>query len=84
MTEVVCPHFVNGLCSIYDTRPSCCRNFPNRNLGMFCADSKCDEDCANCKDKCCTHIVAPSPDLVIAVLSITCSECQNIYCNRDK
>lgn len=25
-----CPFFENGLCSIYETRPRCCRDFPNK------------------------------------------------------
>ena len=75
----VCPYFKDELCSIYDQSPQCCRSFPNRTSGMFCADSKCDEDCINCKDKCCRHIEGEGTD-VLELLNISCSECQNKYC----
>ena len=61
--SISCPYLnADELCSIYETRPSCCRNFPNRNTGMFCSETKCvydalgNLDCANCKDKCCKHL----------------------------
>lgn len=76
---IVCPYFNDELCSIYDQRPQCCRSFPNRTSGMFCADSKCDEDCISCKDKCCRHIEGEGTD-VFELLNISCSECQNKYC----
>jgi hypothetical protein len=86
-----CPHLnEKELCSIYETRPSCCRNFPNLNKGMFCSDSykRCVYDslgnlnCANCKDKCCNHLEMKTFD--IKLLNISCVECKEKYCNKDK
>jgi Fe-S-cluster containining protein len=85
--SIRCPYLNNDeLCSIYETRPSCCRNFPNRTLGMFCSETKCvydalgNLDCANCKDKCCSHLEMEVFD--IKLLDISCSTCKEVYCAR--
>ena len=82
---VKCPYLTeNELCSIYEDRPKCCRNFPNRNPGMFCSETKCvydnlgNLDCVNCKDKCCNHLEMEVFD--IKLLDITCIECNEKYC----
>ena len=83
--SISCPYLnADELCSIYETRPSCCRNFPNRNTGMFCSETKCvydalgNLDCANCKDKCCKHLEMSVFD--IKLLDISCSTCKETYC----
>ena len=83
--SITCPYLnADELCSIYETRPSCCRNFPNRNTGMFCSETKCvydalgNLDCANCKDKCCKHLEMEVFD--IKLLDISCSTCKETYC----
>ena len=78
---IVCPHFKDEKCSIYNVRPECCRNFPNRQKGMFCSESVCIETCAECKDKCCRHIEATENKDIISLLNLTCSECREKYCN---
>lgn len=87
---MICPYFKNELCSIYDKRPSCCRNFPNRTEGMFCSDSECvytvegELDCENCLDKCCRHIVADKVEDILKVLDTSCEDCKTIYCKDDR
>ena len=81
---MICPYFKNELCTIYETRPLCCRNFPNREEGMYCSTSKCDNDCLNCKDKCCRHIAIKDLTNFIQILDITCDTCKRIYCNTKK
>jgi len=85
--SISCPYLnADELCSIYETRPSCCRNFPNRNTGMFCSETKCvydalgNLDCANCKDKCCKHLEMEVFD--IKLLNISCSTCKETYCSK--
>ena len=85
--SISCPYLnADELCSIYETRPSCCRNFPNRNTGMFCSETKCvydalgNLDCANCKDKCCKHLEMSVFD--IKLLDISCSTCKETYCSK--
>ena len=80
-----CPYLdKDERCSIYETRFSCCRNFPNRNTGMFCSEAKCvynslgNLDCANCKDKCCNHLEMEIFD--VKLLDISCVECKEKYC----
>jgi hypothetical protein len=90
-----CPYLdEQGLCSIYPQRFSCCRNFPNRTKGMFCAETtRCvyDEngnlDCFNCKDKCCNHLDIPDDTPiweVVRLLDISCNTCKEIYCGNSK
>jgi hypothetical protein len=85
--SINCPYLnADELCSIYETRPSCCRNFPNRNTGMFCSETKCvydalgNLDCANCKDKCCKHLEMEVFD--INLLDISCLTCKETYCSK--
>ena len=80
-----CPYLdKDELCSIYENRFSCCRNFPNRNSGMFCAEAKCvydalgNVDCMNCKDKCCNHLEMEVFDAKL--LDISCLDCKEKYC----
>jgi hypothetical protein len=87
----VCP-FLNEaeLCSIYEDRPACCRNFPNR-PSSFCGDAhRCNLNCVACKDKCCKHIcMLPSmaasggdiitPTMFIEALSISCEQCHQTW-----
>ena len=82
---ISCPYLdENELCSIYEVRPSCCRNFPNGNSGMFCSDTVCvydslgNLDCKNCKDKCCKHLEMEIFD--IKLLDISCTKCKEVYC----
>jgi hypothetical protein len=71
-----CNHLTKeGLCDIYDTRPECCRNFPNR-LHPNCVDAyRCDTDCENCKDKCCENVTLTHDDFVKS-LNINCNDCK--------
>ena len=84
-----CPYLdENELCSIYDNRPNCCRNFPNRESGMFCSTTVCvydaagNLDCMNCKDKCCNHLEMEVFD--IKLLDMSCSTCKATYCSTEK
>jgi len=81
---MICPYLKNELCTIYDIRPACCRNFPNTGAGMFCSDANCDSNCAACVDKCCKHLEANSDDAeaIIKVLSVTCSSCKSMYVQK--
>lgn len=89
VTQIIrCPLLdSNGLCTIYENRPSCCRNYPNKTEGMFCNDNKCiyDEqgnlDCFNCKDKCCNYLRMDTFDL--DKMNISCEECKEVYCNDE-
>ena len=86
-----CPYLdEQELCSIYEARPGCCRNFPNSTPGMFCEASavKCtydaagNLDCFSCKDKCCRHLAIPDFTPVwevVKLLDISCIECKEIY-----
>ena len=85
-TVMICQHFnEKELCDIYDTRPKCCRTFPNLN-SKFCIDNhRCiykdgKLDCVNCKDKCCRHIYTKDNQTVISALDIDCEECTQIWC----
>lgn len=84
---MICIYFKEEKCSIYEDRPSCCRNFPNRSEGMFCSKTKCvydkdnNLDCANCTDKCCRHLEMDIFD--IKLLDISCSECKEKYCFKE-
>lgn len=72
-----CPYLTKEeLCSIYDNRPKCCRNFPNRQEGSFCyIPNRCNLNCKECKDKCCNYIsLDESGDFIIS-LDITCDKC---------
>lgn len=86
--EVICPHLNSEeLCSIYERRFNCCRNFPNRTSGMFCSTTtKCvytyqgELDCFNCKDKCCKHILVEiDKQFNSAILDIDCITCTEKY-----
>lgn len=86
--EIVCPHFTaDELCGIYENRYSCCRNFPNRQTGMFCASTtRCiydvdgNLDCKNCLDKCCRHIwVGADKEFDPSVLKMDCLTCSETY-----
>ena len=69
---------VDELCSIYDKRPTCCRNFPNRN-NIKCIDSnRCDLNCEKCTDKCCKHIYIYDKN-VISSLNIKCNDCNQVW-----
>ena len=86
-----CPYLdEQEMCSIYLSRPSCCRSFPNNTPGMFCetSSSKCtydlqgNLDCFNCKDKCCNHLAIPESTpvwKVIELLNISCGDCKKTY-----
>ena len=87
VTNVIkCPLLSDeGLCTVYETRFSCCRNFPNKNEGMFCSDKKCvfdangNIDCMNCKDKCCNYLAMDVFDTKL--LDMSCEECKETYCS---
>lgn len=76
----ICPYLNSDeLCSIYNIRPECCRNFPNKS-NPKCVDAfRCDLDCKNCKDKCCKHILltvdSDYESDFIASLNIKCDSC---------
>ena len=87
VNEITCPHLdANERCGIYETRPSCCRNYPRLDEGMFCNNSKCvydtqgNLDCASCKDKCCEHLRMEAFDL--RLLDMNCEECKETYCSK--
>ena len=89
-----CPYLdEQELCSIYSTRPGCCRSFPNSTPGMFCESSasKCvydfagNLDCLSCKDKCCNHLAIPETTPiweVIKLLDVSCVTCKEIYVDK--
>lgn len=77
---LTCPNFIDNQCAIYETRPLCCRSFPNRTEGTYCSTTTCKDDCNTCLDKCCTHLDIPDNSNVYDLLNITCSECTNKYC----
>ena len=87
-----CPFlYENELCSIYPYRFSCCRNFPNRNPGMYCENTVCvydsqDQlDCGNCKNKCCNHLnIDDHAHIwdVINSLDMSCDNCKEKYCKE--
>jgi hypothetical protein len=88
---MICPYLdENKLCSIYEFRFNCCRNFPNKETGMFCSettrcvyDAKGNVDCFNCKDKCCEHLEIPDNTPiweVVKILNISCIKCKETYC----
>jgi len=80
-----CPYLtVDELCSIYDQRPDCCRNFPKTVTGFIAG--RCDLDCKNCRDKCCNYIELdslsdnpPKPIDFIRSLSVKCDDCRQCY-----
>lgn len=91
---MICPFLKDELCSIYNDRPSCCRNMPNSTPGMFCYDHlKCvydsdgNVDCKNCADKCCKHLQIPDNTSKLDVLrhlTMTCDECKVKYDSAPK
>ena len=88
MNRIVCPylHPVSETCTIYDKRFSCCRNYPQKEEGMFCNDSKCvydangNLDCGSCKDKCCKHLAMDV--FKIELMDMSCQECKSVYCDK--
>jgi len=91
-----CPYLdKQELCSIYSTRPGCCRSFPNGTPGMFCESSASacvydaigNLDCFSCKDKCCNHLAIPKTtpvEKVINLLDISCARCKEIYVDKEE
>ena len=86
--NIVCPYLdSNELCSIYEDRPLCCRNYPGKGIKFpFTNHIKhtCDQDCANCVGKCCESISVlkwqTSPEDIIRHLSISCDSCNKTFC----
>ena len=84
---VRCPYLTEDeLCSIYETRPECCRSFPNRNSPNCYVPDYCDLDCKNCKDKCCNYISLdsessnpPKPIDFYRSLDIKCDNCTQCW-----
>jgi Fe-S-cluster containining protein len=68
---ITCPFFKNWKCSIYENRPSCCKNYPQKDA--YCTNKKCklwvknidwklessNPLCFECKKKCCERILVP-------------------------
>ncbi|WP_082542395.1 MULTISPECIES: YkgJ family cysteine cluster protein [unclassified Mesorhizobium] len=82
-----CPFLTaDELCSIYDTRPECCRSFPSKSPNCFVPDW-CDLDCRNCKDKCCNYISLDDKTKTLPAdfyrsLDIKCEDCTHCW-SRD-
>ncbi len=79
-----CPYLSKEeLCSIYDSRPSCCRSFPNRTNSNCYIPDYCDVDCKNCKDKCCNYISLSTgtnePIDFFNNLNIECDNCTQCW-----
>ncbi|HEX7586133.1 MAG TPA: hypothetical protein VF390_00660 [Patescibacteria group bacterium] len=69
---VVCPFLVDNVCSIYEKRFSCCKNFPRKG-NFYCSDSDCKirkkgirkntkkgtAVCVTCRYNCCSQILVP-------------------------
>lgn len=85
----VCPYYTEqGLCSIYERRPQCCRSYPGKGKKFPFADHVshiCDSDCPNCKTRCCTQItilknVIQTPEEFILGLDHSCANCKKEFC----
>jgi len=69
---ITCLFYKENKCSIYKIRPSCCRNYPQKN--WYCSSEECflllrgldwkneqsNNDCLSCKKKCCERILVPN------------------------
>lgn len=88
--NIPCPFLNGSLCIIYNERPSCCRNFPNKE--GICADYECDllnsdpdvEACKLCKNQCCARISYPknmeiNKKFVNNLLNMDCKTCSELY-----
>jgi hypothetical protein len=73
-----CPNLVDGLCRIYESRPQCCRNFPNREHPNCIDAYRCDLNCKDCVDKCCNHILLTDEGFVQS-LNIECDSCKQTW-----
>ena len=81
-----CPYLTKDeLCSIYETRPECCRSFPSKSPNCYVPEW-CDLDCKNCKDKCCNYISLdsktgnePKPIDFYRSLNIKCENCTQCW-----
>ena len=86
--SVICPYLDSKeLCSIYEDRPSCCRNYPGKGIKFPFTDHikhTCNEDCINCVYKCCKHINVLkdkiSPQDIIERLTMSCNSCGKTFC----
>lgn len=86
----VCPYLdKDELCSIYDTRPECCRNYPGKGIKYPFTTKEihsCDSNCSACVDKCCKnvqvpiHIIDPPPEFFIKAHSGSCADCPKTFC----
>jgi hypothetical protein len=87
---ITCPYLKDDLCSIYDTRPTCCRNYPGKGR-KFPFSKKvihtCDSVCSACptEKKCCSNIMVtipnPTPEQVYKFLDQTiCETCNKDFC----
>ena len=83
-----CPHLNSEeLCNIYETRPTCCRNFPGKAKKFPFSDRvihTCNQQCNTCVDKCCKQIFLatehPVPDDFIKSLTTECADCGAKFC----
>ena len=89
-TTVKCPFLIDHMCSIYNDRKNCCRNFPNKN--GICAEYTCllennDSDpsiCTECGNTCCKRIVYPKDmsfnlDFLMDFLDMDCETCSKFF-----
>ena len=87
---VICPKYDTntGLCTIYDSRPECCRNFPGKGKKYPFKNEivhTCDSKCNVCLTKCCTQIgipinMEPTWEVVLTRLQMSCTECPKKFC----
>jgi Fe-S-cluster containining protein len=88
-TPRICPFLdKDELCSIYETRPSCCRSYPGKGRKYpFTAKiiHSCDSNCSACINKCCKNVqiatnATPTPADFLEGLNVSCSECPKTFC----
>lgn len=92
--ETVCPMLKNNCCTIYETRPSCCRNHPQNN--GYCVSGDClligkekntkesSVICIECGAKCCKRILIPKNQIItkkfmLRWMDIDCQTCRNLF-----
>lgn len=92
--ETECPLLKDNQCSIYKTRPNCCKNYPQNN--SYCSTADClligkDKNtressiiCARCDAKCCKRILIPknqiiTNEFILKWMNIDCQTCRKLF-----
>lgn len=89
--KIRCHFLKDGKCSIYDKRPNCCRNFPQKN--GFCSKSKCIlpvsskhslSTCSKCKENCCEYVLVPKNIKITKIflmkwMNMDCKTCRKFF-----